>query len=153
VHGSEIAHRALQASCEPVRPEAVGNWTKPDRLDAVLALVVGDLARSWTRRIRTRGPSSASAAEAPTSEFGVEIGTVELSQQQSARMAGLPEDYRVVGVERRTPLVRKPTGQIIRIQQNGRMTAATIAARRKLAAAARRRTANYEGDASWHESS
>jgi hypothetical protein len=96
VHGSGIAHRALQASCEPVRPEAVGNWTKPDRLDAVLALV---------------------------------------------------------GVERRTPLVRKPTGQIIRIQQNGRMTAATIAARRKLAAAARKRTANYEGDASWHESS
>ena len=50
--------------------------------------------------------------------------TVELSQQQSARMAELPEDYRVVGVERRTPLVRKPTGQIIRIQHNGRLTAA-----------------------------
>jgi hypothetical protein len=53
--------------------------------------------------------------------------TVELSQQQSARMAELPEDYRVVGVERRAPLVRKPTGQIIRIQQNGRLTPATIA--------------------------
>jgi len=79
--------------------------------------------------------------------------TVELSQQQSARMAELPEDYRVVGVERRTPLVRKPTGQIIRIQQNGRMTAATIAARRKLAAVARQRTANCRGDVSWHESS
>ena len=39
---------------------------------------------------------------------------VELSQQQSARMAELPEDYRVVGVERRTPLLRKPTGQISR---------------------------------------
>ena len=61
--------------------------------------------------------------------------TVELSQQQSARMAELPEDYRVVGVERRAPLVRKSTGQIIRIQQNGRLTAATIAARRRLAAA------------------
>ena len=59
--------------------------------------------------------------------------TVELSQQQSARMAELPEDYRVVGVERRTPLVRKPTGQIIRIQQNGRLTAPTVAARRRLA--------------------
>jgi hypothetical protein len=79
--------------------------------------------------------------------------TVELSQQQSARMAELPEDYRVVGVERRTSLVRKPSEQIIRIQQNGRMTAATIAARRNLAAVASRRTANYEGDASWHESS
>ena len=73
--------------------------------------------------------------------------TVELSQRQSARMAELPEDYRVVGVERRTPLVRKASGQIIRIQQNGRMTAATAAARRRVAAVARQRIANYEGDA------
>ena len=69
--------------------------------------------------------------------------TVELSQQQSARMAELPEDYRVVGVERRAPLVRKPTGQIIRIQQNGRVTAATTAARRMLVASTRRRLTNY----------
>jgi len=68
--------------------------------------------------------------------------TVELSQHQSARMAGLPEDYRVVGVEHRTPLVRKPTGQIIRIQQNGRLTAATITARRRLAATTRQRLTN-----------
>jgi hypothetical protein len=67
---------------------------------------------------------------------------VELSQQQSARMAEMPEDYRVVGVEHRTPLVRKPTGQIIRIQQNGRLTAATITARRKLAATTRQRLTN-----------
>ena len=59
--------------------------------------------------------------------------TVELSQQQSARMAELPENYRVVGVDHRAPLVRKPTGQIIRIQQNGRLTAPTVAARRMLA--------------------
>jgi hypothetical protein len=57
--------------------------------------------------------------------------TVELSQQQSARIAELPEDYRVVGVDHRAPLVRKPTGQILRIQQNGRLAAATIAARRR----------------------
>ena len=69
--------------------------------------------------------------------------TVELSQHQSARMAELPENYRVVGVERRTPLVRKPTGQIIRIQQNGRVTAATMAARRMLVASTRRRLTNY----------
>jgi hypothetical protein len=62
--------------------------------------------------------------------------TVELSQQQSARMAELPEDYRVVGVDHNAPLVRKPTGQILRIQQNGRLTAATIAARRRLATTA-----------------
>jgi hypothetical protein len=62
------------------------------------------------------------------------LKTVELSRQQSARMAELPEDCRVVGVERRTPLVRKPSGQLIRIQQHGRM-----------AAVARQRIANYEG--------
>ena len=139
---SGIARRGLAAR-QTGRPlEAVGNGRKPDLLDAVLALVAGDLARSWTRRIRTRGPSSANAAEAPTNECGVEVETVELSQQQSARMAELPEDYGVVGVERRTPLVRKPSGQIIRIQQNGRLTAATITARRRLAATTRQRLTN-----------
>ena len=59
--------------------------------------------------------------------------TVELTQQQSARMTELPENYRVVGADHRAPLVRKPTGQIIRIQQNGRLTAPTVAARRRLA--------------------
>ena len=63
------------------------------------------------------------------------MDTVELSPQQSARLAALPEDYRVVGVDHSAPLVRKPTGQIICIQQNGRLTAATIAATRRLAAA------------------
>jgi hypothetical protein len=56
--------------------------------------------------------------------------TVELSQAQSARMDELPEDYRVVGVHHSAPLVRKPTGQIIRIQQNGRLSAATMVERR-----------------------
>ena len=73
--------------------------------------------------------------------------TVELSREQSARMAELAEDYRVVGVERRTPLVGKPSGQIIRIQQHGRMTVATTAARRRPGAVARQRIANYEGEA------
>ena len=68
--------------------------------------------------------------------------TVELSQQQSARMAELPEDYRVVGVERRTPLVRKPTGQIIRIQHNGRLTAAPIAGEAQVAQFSRERLTN-----------
>jgi len=61
------------------------------------------------------------------------VETVELSQQQSARIAELPEDYRVVGVDHSATVVRKPTGQILCIQQNGRLTAATIAARRRLA--------------------
>jgi hypothetical protein len=38
--------------------------------------------------------------------------------------------------------VRKRTGQIIRIQQNGRVTAATMAARRRLAASTRQRPTN-----------
>jgi hypothetical protein len=84
-----------------------------------------------------------------------EMEIVELSQQQSARMAKLPEDYRVVGVEHRTPLVRKPTGQIIRIQQDGRLTAATSARHGQAATVSPvPNVANYqEGDASWHESS
>jgi hypothetical protein len=61
------------------------------------------------------------------------MGTMRLTDQQSLRIAELPEDYRVVGVDGSTPLVRKPTGQVLRIQQNGRLTAATIAAKRGLA--------------------
>ena len=68
--------------------------------------------------------------------------TVELIRQRSACTAELPEDYRVVGDERRTSPVRKPSGQIIRIQQSGRMTAAATAARRRLAAVTRQRIAN-----------
>jgi hypothetical protein len=78
---------------------------------------------------------------------------VELSQQQSARMAELPEDYRVVGVERRAPLVRKPTGQIIRIQQDGRLIAATTAGQAPGEHRfARERRTDQGGNASWHES-
>jgi hypothetical protein len=61
------------------------------------------------------------------------VQTMTLTDQQSLRIAELPEDYRVVGVEGSTPLVRKPTGQVLRIQQNGRLIAATIAAKRRLA--------------------
>jgi hypothetical protein len=62
--------------------------------------------------------------------------------EQCARMVELREDYRVVGVGRRTPLVRKPSGQIIRTQQDGRMTAATVSARRRLATTTRQRLTN-----------
>ena len=60
--------------------------------------------------------------------------TVRLTDQQSLRIAELPEHYRVVGVDRSAPFVRKPTGEIMRIQQNGRLTAATVGARGRLAA-------------------
>ena len=58
--------------------------------------------------------------------------TVELSTQQSLRIAELPEDYRVVGVDGRAPLVRKPTGQVRGIQ-SGRSTAAMTEAKLRLA--------------------
>jgi hypothetical protein len=59
--------------------------------------------------------------------------TMKLTDQQSVRIAELPEEYRVVGIDRTAPLVRKPTGQILRIQPNGRLIAATIAAKQRLA--------------------
>jgi len=59
--------------------------------------------------------------------------TLTLTDQQGVRIAELPEDYRVIGIDRSAPFVRKPTGQILRIQQNGYLIAATIAAKRRLA--------------------
>jgi hypothetical protein len=59
--------------------------------------------------------------------------TLKLTDQQRLRIGELPEDYRVIGVDRRAPFVRKPTGQVLRIQQDGRLIAATIAARHRLA--------------------
>jgi hypothetical protein len=59
--------------------------------------------------------------------------TTKLTDQQSLRIAELPEDYRVIGVDRSTPFVRKTTEQVLRIQEDGSLIAATIAARRRLA--------------------
>jgi hypothetical protein len=136
VHGSGIAHRALQGAYETGRPlEAVGNGAEPDTSGAVLALIVVDLARAWTKQKRKRGPDAPERRSAPTDDQGEHMEAVELSQQQSARMAELPEDYRVVGVDHSAPLGRKPTGQIIHIQQNGRLSVATTAARPRPVAA------------------
>lgn len=52
---SAIAGRSFQGARQAGRPlEAVGGETKPDRLDAVLALVVGDLVRIWIEQKRKR---------------------------------------------------------------------------------------------------
>jgi hypothetical protein len=59
--------------------------------------------------------------------------TTKLTDQQSLRIAELPEDYRVIGVDGSAPMVHKPGGHVMRIQQNGRLTVATIAAKRRLA--------------------
>ena len=58
---------------------------------------------------------------------------MRLTNQQSARIAELSAEYRVVGVDRSAPLVRRPAGQLLRIHPDGRLVAATIAARRTLA--------------------
>ena len=58
---------------------------------------------------------------------------LKLTDQQRLRIAELPEDFRVVGVDGGAPLVRKPNGQIVRVQPNGRLVAATVAAKRRLA--------------------
>ena len=59
MHRSGFARRAFQGAREAGRPvEALGNQAQPEGLDAVLALVVGDLARTWTKRRRMRAPSS-----------------------------------------------------------------------------------------------
>jgi hypothetical protein len=58
---------------------------------------------------------------------------MRLTSQQSLPIAELPEDSRVVGrVDGRSPPVRKPIGQLSRIQQSGCLIAATIAAKRRL---------------------
>ena len=58
--------------------------------------------------------------------------TITLTDQQSLRIADLPENYRVVGVDHSAPFVRKPTGQLMCIQQDGRLTVATVEAKRRL---------------------
>jgi hypothetical protein len=61
------------------------------------------------------------------------VDTVKLTDQQSLRIADLPPDFRVVGMDRGAPFVRKPSGEMLRIHQNGRLTPATLAAKRRLA--------------------
>ncbi len=59
--------------------------------------------------------------------------TMTLTEQQHLRIAELPADYRMIGLDRRAPFVLKPAGQIMRIQQNGTLTSATVAAKHRLA--------------------
>jgi hypothetical protein len=70
VHESGSAGRALGDARGISRPlEALGNGEEPDRLGTVLALVVGELARPWTKQKRKREPSSRrGAALQPTGE-------------------------------------------------------------------------------------
>ena len=63
MHGFSTARCALGDARQTRRPfEAVRNGAEPDRLGAVLDMAVRDLARTWSRQRRTRGPSSRSGA-------------------------------------------------------------------------------------------
>jgi hypothetical protein len=61
------------------------------------------------------------------------VETMKLTEQQDRRIRALPADYRIVGVDRSAPFVRTPTGQLMRIERDGRVTTATVAAERSLA--------------------
>jgi hypothetical protein len=56
--------------------------------------------------------------------------TMRLTETQSLRIANLPAGYRVVGIDRGAPCIRKPSGQLQRITRDGRLVSATLAAMR-----------------------
>jgi hypothetical protein len=58
---------------------------------------------------------------------------VKLTDPQSLRIAEPPEYYPVVERGRSVRFLRRPSGQVRRIQQNGRLTAATTEAKCRLA--------------------
>ncbi len=58
---------------------------------------------------------------------------MKLTEQQSRRIRDLPGDYRIVGVDRSAPFVRTPAGRLMRIEQDGRVTTASVASKRSLA--------------------
>jgi hypothetical protein len=57
-----------------------------------------------------------------------------LTAQKSTQVAELPDEYRVVGLDHGAPLIRKPNGQVLRIQQNGRPVGGVTEARCRPAA-------------------
>jgi hypothetical protein len=57
---------------------------------------------------------------------------VQLTEQQSLRIAELPNGYRLVGLDGAIPMVREPTGQLVRIEQNGELTTPSAEAKRKV---------------------
>jgi hypothetical protein len=57
-----------------------------------------------------------------------------LTAQKSTQVAELPDEYRVVGLDHGAPLIRKPNGQVLRTQQNGRPVGGVTEARCRPAA-------------------
>jgi hypothetical protein len=52
-----------------------------------------------------------------------------LTKRQLACLAKLPENYTVVGATDGSPVVRRPDGQLLRIQPNGNLAATTLVKR------------------------
>ena len=51
---------------------------------------------------------------------------VLLTQRQMSRLDRLPDDHRVVSAQGDEPVVRRPDGQLLRVQRNGRVSPATL---------------------------
>ena len=47
-----------------------------------------------------------------------------LTADQIIKLESLPDDIKVVGTDRGAPLLKRPTGQIQRLSENGKLTAA-----------------------------
>jgi len=135
VKGSGIARRGLALHARQTgRFEAAGKGMNP----TAWARCSPGSPATLRAPGRSRGASGDGSSRTLTHRGGrhptSKTSTVELNTQQRLRIAELPEDYRVVGVDGKAQLVRKATGQVLRIHHNGRLTAATIGAKSGLAA-------------------
>jgi len=52
-----------------------------------------------------------------------------LTRRQLRRLETLSDDYKVVNAHDGAPIVESPTGQILRLQPNGRLAATTLVGR------------------------
>jgi hypothetical protein len=56
-------------------------------------------------------------------------GTHLLTQRQIRCMEKLPEDHKLVSTGDRAPIVRRPDGQLLRVQPNGHLAATFLVER------------------------
>ena len=50
----------------------------------------------------------------------------QLTQRQIQRLRKLPPNYRIIAAQRRFPVVRRPDGQRLLVQPNGRLVASPL---------------------------
>jgi hypothetical protein len=70
VQGSRIARRGFASQARQTGLQAAAKGAESDRMGAVLAFVVADLARPWTKERRKRGLTTSSLLRSlhPTGE-------------------------------------------------------------------------------------